>query len=506
MREGGALEWKLLILQGPRGEGKTTGAIMACLALAEDLRVKGYQGLPLQVAVVRDTWENLKRTTLVAFEQNRAKGMPLEVFDGGKQAVAGHPGQPLVHFWFFGLERREDVDRLQGFTCGVLWLEEVAPAAGLATGVPQEALGLGATSVRQEGVPKRILVTLNPPDEDHWILKVEKVLADSGLALIKIRRFEMEPGEKSQHFRALATLVPADEAGQWSTAADEFDAYRTANEAFLLSIGRGDLVARLVRGEMGFAQPGEAVVPTFSKLLHVSQLPLPVYKGLPIFRFWDAGTGDLHPACVFAQANPPGWLNILASVSGENVGILEFIRDQVLPLQRKYGWMPPKATLGGGFGGGAAGGFQFRDIGDPACLVPSGISSQLTVGKEIQVMLGTAFEPGPQDWTTRREVLLEGFSRPGRGDRSRMIQIDPDENSILIRALAGRFHYPRDLASGRIQGTVEAAKRASGLYSHPVMALAYGLAILFPPEDWARPPAMPKGPPPGPRAKSWLGT
>ena len=106
------------------------------------------------------------------------------------------------------------------------------------------------------------------------------------------------------------------------------------------------------------------------------------------------------------------------------------------------------------------------------------------------------------------EVIIKGGDKSGvKSERPPLdIQIDPDENSILIRALAGRFHYPRDLASGRIQGTVEAAKRASGLYSHPVMALAYGLAVLFPPEDWARPPAVPKGPPPGPRAKSWLGT
>jgi hypothetical protein len=252
--EGPPLEWRLLILQGARGEGKTTGVIMACAAMAEELRVKGFKEFPLIVAVVRDTWENLKRTTLAAFKENRARGMPIEIFDGGKQATFGNPESPAVHFWFFGLDQAADADKLQGFTCGILVLEEVAPAAGLATGVPPEALGIGATSVRQAGVLKRILVPMNPPDEDHWILKVEKHLEEQGLAFIKVKRFEMEPGEKSRHFERLAAMTEGEEAERWTLAADEFDAYRMANQAFLESIGRGDLVQRLVGGQVGFAQ------------------------------------------------------------------------------------------------------------------------------------------------------------------------------------------------------------------------------------------------------------
>ena len=136
----------------------------------------------------------------------------------------------------------------------------------------------------------------------------------------------------------------------------------------------------------------------------------------------------------------------------------------------------------------------------------SGISSQLTVAKVIQNRLGGGFEPGPQDWDSRRQALLAAFERPGKRDRPRFVQIDPEENEVLIKALAGRFHYPKDLATGRINGTVEAAKRVSGIYSHPVMGLAYILAVEFPAEDWGRPPERPMMPasvrlP----AKSWLG-
>ena len=359
--EGPVNEYRLLILQGSRGEGKTTGVIMACAALAEDLRLKGYQGFPLVVAFLRDTWENLKRTTLPAFRENKAKGLPIELFDGGKQATFGPQDAPWVHFWFFGLDRAEDADKLQGFTCGVLVLEEVAPAAGIATGIPPEALGIGATSVRQPGVPKRILLPMNPPDDDHWILKVEKHLAQAGLDFIRVHRFEMAPGERSAHFERLAAMTKGEEAHEWQLAADEFDAYRHANQAFLEAIGRGDLVARLVHGQVGFAQTGEAVVPNFSKLLHVAKEPLTVYRNMPIIRGFDSGAGDLHPAAVWVQATHGLGVNVLASRVAENVGIEEFIVEQVLPLQRKYGWLVPAA--GTGFGKGAVAGFQFRNVG-----------------------------------------------------------------------------------------------------------------------------------------------
>ena len=177
-------------------------------------------------------------------------------------------------------------------------------------------------------------------------------------------------------------------------------------------------------------------------------------------------------------------MNILGSRTGENVGIIEFIREQVLPFQQQYNILPPRGTREQGFGKGSTRGYRFRDIGDPACLIPEGTSSQKTVALEIQASLGTGFEPGPQDWTSRREALLAGFNRKGPGARM-LIMIDPSENDTLIKALSGRWHYPKD-ATGRILGTVAASKRVSGLYSHACDALGYGLARLFPAEESLR--------------------
>lgn len=536
--EGPRGEMRFVVLEGPRGEGKTTGGLMACTALAERVCNDFGGPLPIRVGVVRDTWQNLSRTTLVSFHEARQLGVPIEVFDGGLQAaIRRGNGEELVHFDFFGLDRREDADKLQGFACAVLWLEEVAPAAGLATGIPAEVLGLGATSVRQSGVPPRILVTMNPPDEDHWIGTIEQELSQRGLDGMRVVRLHIPPGEKSAHFERMAATTEGDDARRWQLAAEEFDAYRARNLAFLESIGRSDLVKRLVKGERGMVVLGEAVVPNFSRLLHVAKEPLPVYPQLPMHRWWDSGTPSLHPAIAWVQVGP-NWINVLGSRTGENVGILEFIQDEVLPFQQKYGIRTPTAAWGAGrdrmvahgtltvegediaydateqrrnlprgqMGRGAQRGFKFRDIGDPACLIPEGTSSQRTVALAIENALGTSFEPGPVAWSARREALLAAFSRKGLGDRM-LVQIDPTENDLMIKGLAGRFHYGKDLATGRIIGTIENAKKNSGIYSHAIDCLGYGLGVLFPAGEWLQQRSRTTAPSTPARApRSWIGT
>ena len=496
-------EMRLLVLESSRGEGKTTSTIYAVLELAERLRREGREAfLPVRVAVVRDTWVSLERTTLRSFEEQRMRGLPV-IFTHGRREARIEFDVLLAEFFFFGLDRPEDADKFQGFSCGVLWIEEPAPAAGLTAGVPIESLAIGATSVRQPGVPPRILLTMNPPDSDSWVLKVEERLREVGLPELKVAVFRIPPGEKSEHFRVLAQEAQtAAEARAWDTAAKEFDNYRTRNRALLEAAGRLDLVARLVEGQVGDVQVGEAVVPPFSRELHVAKEPLTVYRSLPILRFWDGGG---TPSCVFAQDLPNGGgLNVLASRTGQNISMEEFIRDYVKPLQATYGWLPGVPTRGEGFGRGASSGFRFRDIGDPSMLHEGKtVSADLTSALVIQQMLTTGFEPGPVSWSARREALLSAFSRAGKGHRPRFIQLDPEENDMLVKSL-GRLHYPTELATGRVVMTIEAAKRASGIYAQSPDALGYGLAVLHPAEQWIREAQRQPAPRPPPPPPSWL--
>lgn len=500
---------RLLILMGSRGEGKTTAGLWSIVALSRQVLARDPSLLPIKVGVVRDLWVNLVRTTLESFEESRRKGVPIRFFDDRRQAMISVAGRPVCHFYFFGLDRPEDADKLQGFQCAVLWLEEVAPAAGIATGVPSEALGLGATSVRQAGVPHRILVTMNPPDQDHWILRVENYLGSDELSDVLVERFEFVPGEKARHFSALAAEADTpNERAVWTEAAIETEAYNRRNRMFLESIGRTDLVSRLVEGQIAGVDLGEKVVPTFCDL-HVAKdgNELEFARGYPVFRCWDPGG---TPSTVWFQVIDTGRgspdVNILGSRTSVNKGMAQHILDEVLPFQQHYSVMPKVAAQPGGFGRPAKTGYLFRDIGDPSCFKPSEANSEESAGLVIEQMLGTTLEPGPVAWSARREALHAAFFRAGAGSRARMILIDPDENQTLIAALRGRAYYPVHRSTNRIDFSVEAMKRVSGLYAQALDALAYGLAVRFPAEDWLKK-AM-AAPAPSvrrPQPTSWLG-
>ena len=508
-------ELRLIEIEGPRGEGKTTTGIWCHAALAERVIADGYSSaLPIKSGVIRDTWVNIQRTTVDAFLQARAKGAPIEFFNQQHDCILyGADGFPLVHFYFFGLDRPDQADNLQGFQCGVLWLEEIAPAASMSAGIPAEALGIGVTSIRQEGIPGRILLTFNPPPPDHWVVKIEETLeniirgagskmAEAMLANIKIQRYVFEPGEKSAHFRQLALEAETDrERRAWVEAADVFDNYRARNQIFLEAIGRSDLAGRLVQGHRVAVQEGEALVKSFSREHHVARQPIQIISGIPILRFWDGG---LTPSTVWCQAGTD-WLNVLGSRRSDNDGMEQHLLNHVLPFQEKYGIGKPRH--GSGFGKGAHMGFEFEDIGDASLASKSPVNSEQTVARVIEAYLGTFFQPGPMEWSARREALQSAFWRKGGGGKRMFIQIDPDENEELIMSLEGRAHFPKDIRTGRIIETVEALKRASGKWFQILDALAHGLSVKFPADEWMRSKLRENAPPtqPGPTPGSWLG-
>ena len=201
----------------------------------------------------------------------------------------------------------------------------------------------------------------------------------------------------------------------------------------------------------------------------------------------------------------PGFLNVLGSGTSENKGMEEHIRDFVLPFQAKYGITAARGRTDAyrRVAAKPRRGFEFRDIGDPSMGFPGMAKSEDTVARIVESMLNTIFEPGPVPWSERREALHAAFQRKGKGDRM-FVQVDPEENPTLLKALRGYWRYPKDIHSGRVIYTVEASKRVSGIYAQAADALAYGLAVLYPAESWVRK-ASTRRAPPTPEPASWLG-
>lgn len=500
-------EFRVIGLMGPRGSGKTTAALYSIIALAQRIKVSGKgRLLPIRVAVVRDTWTNLKRTTLVSLEEAKARGLPIEWIDDQHEAVI--PG--IAHFYFFGLDNRADADKLQGFMCGVLWLEEVAPAADLASGIPVEAFAIGVTSVRQEGIPKRIIMPFNPPDEDHWVLSIEETLQESGQEDLIYRRFDMTTTDKSDHFRTMAEearrAFDDRTARMWDEAAREYEAYMRRNKIALEAAGRHDLVDRLHGGKIGGVQIGEAIVPTFDRELHVTKDRIEPLPSAQMVRGWDCG---LTPSTVWLQVTPQGNVDILGARTSVNAAMGEHILREVFPFQEKYGLRPPKRATGndGWTRTRARDGWVFRDIADPAVNKGNeATKSEDTAAAVIENMLNTTVEPGPVAWSARRDALRTAFYRPSATKgRPKLIRIYGPECKVLVQGLGGRAHYPVNPATGRIDPSIIAAKRVSGIYFQPLDALAYPLAVLFPAEEWLKAVRAPAPRVHLPAPRSWVG-
>ena len=395
-----------------RGEGKTTSALVATMRHA--MRY-GPAVWPIKWAVIRDTWENIKITTMDTIRvfcrkyKIPAQGLELKepkVVQRGMQTESG-VFKPLVEFHFFGLDQPSDANRLQGFEGAGAWIEEPAPAADLASGIPEDAL-LAVTSLRQgaiEGVQPRVQVTLNPPDETHWTIKYrddEDTIDAMQAQGISIGFFEIPTGENPGITKE----------------------YRERNRAMLEAMGRPDLVARLVEGKVGFLQLGVSVTPEYSSL-HESKISLPILRRVPIIRSWDFG---LNPTTVWYQHTPHGRLYIFKSIRGEHMGCENHIQHNVIPWQIAHGIHE----------------YMFEDFGDPNGLSPEAKNSNVSAVTAIEEMLTASpgvpasFTPGPipiMDRVGPIRFLLRQMNKFGQP----VIQVDP-EATEMRRALGGGWH------------------------------------------------------------------
>lgn len=407
------------IFMGPRGEGKTTAGILGMLVHAQRQPPEAY---PIVWAVVRDTWVYLRDTTIASIKRL----LPANVASFWKDQDRICEIPPFLKILFFGMDQPADANRFQSLELGGLWLEEPAPAADVATGLPAEVYGIGMTSLRQlEPFIKRGLtaqhraqITMNPPDEDHWVLNLEDL---PGVAI-----YRAAPGE-----------ITSDE-------------YRRRNEQALLAAGRQDLITRLVEGQVGHIQVGLAVTPEFSDAMHVTD-GLPILSGVTVHRWWDFG---LNPTCIWAQMTPMRRLHILDVRVGDNIGLEQFITREVQPLQaQRYQ------------------GCEYIDVGDPSGFQREQSNSDYSCERTLRMQLGANLRPAPKEWSVRRQAIKAALTRI-EGDRA-FVQIDRERCRALIRALRGGWRYHTD-----INGRALDSKPIKDKHSHPGDACGYGLLML----------------------------
>ena len=409
-------------IRGPIGSGKSTACAFRpwrhLMQMEPDRR--GWR--KARWAVVRNTYPELKTTTIKTWHQWFPREMGAWQDEGPPTHVIRGDGLDM-EVMFLALDRPDDVRKLLSLELTGAWVNEAreTPKAivdGLTGRVGRYPAGGG-----NKGWSGVILDT-NPPDTDHWWYKLAE---------------ENCPAE-FKFFRQPAGDGP--DAENLSNLPDGY--YHRA------SLGKEpEWVKVYVRGEYGFVQDGKPVYPEFRERLHFADVEAvpkwPVHIGL------DFG---LTPAAVFGQLSPTGAWRWIDEFVCEYAGAKQFAALLAAKIKRDF----PQFTIGG-------------ITGDPSGADGSPADSEMTVFDIMNAELSKSnmrAVPAPSnDFTLRREAVSVAMSRIIDGEAGLVI----GPKCVQTRkAMAGGYRYKRVQVTGADRFHDKPDKNS---FSHPAEAGQY---------------------------------
>lgn len=400
-----------------RGEGKSTALAWSCFAHTR-------RNPSAKWAMIRDTWENLQRTTLSTFFEWFPPGV-MGQWHATKKEWTWAEGVAKGSVVFMGMDDAADASRLLSLELAGFGMDEPAPAVS-SGGIEEMVFDIAMTSLRQKGIDHYAAkLAENNPDESHWTYKK---FVNPGLEGFKL----WQPPVPEN----INNLPPEYYENMRKTLAH-----------------RPDLVRRFIEGEFGFQSQGKAVTPQWSDKLHLSLGLTPIPR-VPLYMLWDWGH---NPTCLITQITPAGQWLVLDAMVGEGIGVEELIENEVRPLwDQRY----------------RNGHHTITHMGDPAGAQREQTSIARTPIMAVLKNLGGKWRPGPVRLEQRLEPLRSVLTRTVGG--TGLVQVDRVRAAQLHWALRGNWHYP--VSRLGIVGTSPVKNE----FSHPGDAFSYGAALLFP--------------------------
>ena len=379
-----------VVVWGPRGEGKTWGALIAMVAHAMEHQRRGHP-LPVKWLGPTGTFEAHKSKT---HDTLRAPGWGgcWRLSDQGHRAQFVLNRVTLVDLRLFGAGDQDGLDRLRA-EAHCAWFEEPAPAAEVgARGMTEQHWGMGRTSLRLEPTHGHVaLCTSNYPDEMHWTWRRWMGVPRADALVIRI-----PPRERTT----------AGQAAEWATAIKDPVMRR-----------------RLLEGQPGTLMPGRPVAEGFNDLVHVATVPLMPTPGGQLYLGQDGG---LMPATVIGQRRGRR-IEILTALASEHAGLWQHVRYTVIPWLGEHApWVLNRRDL-------------IRVCYDPT--IDTGSQADITTNglRVMQGLLPGQYRAGQNvPWAWRRDPLLVALA--SLVDGQLLVTVDPGA-SLVIRAWRGLWHY-----------------------------------------------------------------
>lgn len=378
--------------------------------------------------LIRDTWDNLRSTTMEEFFKWFPPGLMGSFHETHKEFTWAE-GVAKGKVGFLAMDAPADASKLMSRPMAGFGMDEPAPAVG-SVGIDEMVFDIAMTRLRQEGMNwYAAKLAENNPDETHWTY----------------RRF-VTPGDPE-----FALWQPNRPENTHNLPADYYTQLRKNLQH------RPDLIRRFVEGDFGFQQVGKAVTPQWADKIHLANGLIPMDRQ-ELILLWDFGH---NPTCIVTQKTPLGSWLILDSLVGDGIGAAELISDGVKPLlTERYGFGPRGSK------------YTLRHIGDNQGRQKEQTSIHVSPVRLLLKELGGTWRSGPIHLNERIEPLRSVLTRTsgGRG----IIQVDKQRASEVWQALRGGWHFHVTRTG------ITSGEPLKNIHSHPGDAMSYGAAVLYP--------------------------
>lgn len=424
-------------IMGPFGSGKSTVCIMEILKRARTI-VPCLDGIRRsRWAVIRNTYPELKTTTIKSWHQ----WVPTTL---GRWVDTGPPmhhiqeGDLDLEVIFVSLDRPDDIAKLLGMELTGAWVDEAreipkAVIDGLTGRVgryPSAAMGGCSWS--------GIVASTNPPDNDHWWYKLAEESKPAGF------EFFRQPGGLDDGAENLDWLNQTPQSLALPIGSTERRAQGRSYYERQIAGKEQDWVKVYVNGDYGFVRDSKPIYPEYRDAIHCREFDL--ILGVPIMVGIDFG---LTPAAVFGQRSAMGLWRWHSELVTEDMGAVRFAQLLRGAMAERYP------------------GFSFASVtGDPAGDTRA--QTDETTPFQILRAAGVPAHPAPtNDFVKRREAVAVALGRLIDGQPG--LTVHP-QCINLRKGMAGGYAYRRLKVSGEERYKDVPDKN---MYSHVCEAAQY---------------------------------
>jgi len=428
-------------IMGPIGSGKSVACVMELFRRARGQRPLNDGKRRTRWAVIRNTYPELKSTTIKTFQE----WIP--------EDISRWKWDPPITCWikfddveaeiiFLALDQPKDVRKLLSLELTGAWVNEARELNYDVIRAVNSRIGRYPSKADGGFEWCGLIMDTNPPDDDSWWFKYAEKEKPKNWeffkqppAIVMLANGEYGPNEQAENIRN----------------------HTLGYEYWLRQVSGNtpDWIKVMLMGQYGTVIDGKPVFTDYVDSTHCANKALEPIKGLPIYLGFDYGR---TPACAFVQMSPKGQIRVIdellvdADGAGNGMGIRSFMREVVMPYIRNN-----------------FAEYQFIAYGDPAgagLQQGDDISCMDIQNEEGMVVLPA---PGNNDPSVRVDAIAKHLKTMVDGEPGLLIS---QKCSVIRKALNGGYRHKRMQVAG---DTRYADKPEKNRFSHIAEALEYAV-------------------------------